>query len=220
MELTAIKFSGETEGSGLTDDHVTEAPTSSADNVGDGHNRARSLSISIRSIWRLSAITLLALLIGFGGWSWYQAVSQEHGAQASVEQMNIDAANTDRAEKIALDYAVGAGTMHFNDMAGWMRRLSANTGANLADRLQKAGASMEQVMVPLRWESTARPLAAKVQIAKDGVYTVLAFVNVSTKNTQAPEGIESTATYTIKIDSNSKWKIVDVGGVGGVVPGK
>jgi Mce-associated membrane protein len=34
---------------------------------------------------------------------------------------------------------------------------------------------------------------------------------------QAPEGLQSTATYSITIDSNHDWQISDVGGIGSVV---
>jgi hypothetical protein len=76
---------------------------------------------------------------------------------------------------------------------------------------------MEQILVPLQWDSTAKPLAAIARSSVDGAYVVDAFVSVLTKTTQAPQGLQSTATYSITIDSNRDWLITDVGGMDAVV---
>jgi hypothetical protein len=73
---------------------------------------------------------------------------------------------------------------------------------------------MEQILVPLRWDSTARPLAAKARTVTGGIYVVDSFVSVLTKTAQAPEPLQSTATYSITVDSGKDWQITDVGGVG------
>jgi Mce-associated membrane protein len=72
---------------------------------------------------------------------------------------------------------------------------------------------MEQVLAPLQWKSTAKPLATKVRSDSGGVYTVDSFVSVMTKTMQAPDGLQSTATYSITIDSTNNWQISDVGGI-------
>ena len=79
---------------------------------------------------------------------------------------------------------------------------------------------MEQILVPLQWNSTAHPLVAKVRSDTGGVYVVDCFVSVLTKTVQAPEPLQSTATYSITIDSSKNWQITDVGGVGAVVEHK
>jgi Mce-associated membrane protein len=42
-------------------------------------------------------------------------------------------------------------------------------------------------------------------------------VGVQTKTVQAPDGLQSTATYSITVDSNHDWQISEVGGIGAVV---
>jgi hypothetical protein len=78
---------------------------------------------------------------------------------------------------------------------------------------------MEQLLVPLQWTSTSKPLTAKVRTDTNGMYVVDTFVSVLTKTTQAPDNLQSTATYSITVDANS-WLITDVGGIGAVVAGK
>lgn len=41
-----------------------------------------------------------------------------------------------------------------------------------------------------------------------------------TKNNQAPEGVQSTATYSVTTDSNNDWQITDVGGIGAMMDGE
>jgi hypothetical protein len=79
---------------------------------------------------------------------------------------------------------------------------------------------MEQILVPLEWSSTARPLAAKVRSVTGGAYVVDSFVGVMTKTVQAPDPLQSTATYSVTIDSAKNWQITDVGGIGSVVEQK
>jgi Mce-associated membrane protein len=76
---------------------------------------------------------------------------------------------------------------------------------------------MEQILLPLEWSSSAKPLAAKVRSHDKGVYVVDAFVSVLTKTVQAAEKLQSTATYSVTIDPSNGWKISDVGGIGQVV---
>jgi hypothetical protein len=62
---------------------------------------------------------------------------------------------------------------------------------------------------------------AKVRSSAGGIYTVDCFVSVQTKTVQAPDALQSTATYSVTIDSNQNWVITDVGGIGSMMePGK
>ncbi|MBN9634706.1 MAG: hypothetical protein J0H22_05665, partial [Actinobacteria bacterium] len=90
----------------------------------------------------------------------------------------------------------------------------AGTTPELTKKLSDAGTQMEQVLVPLQWSSSAKPLIAKVRSSKDGIYVVDSFVSVQTKTVQAPDALQSTATYSTTIDSNNNWLITDVGGIG------
>ena len=87
-------------------------------------------------------------------------------------------------------------------------------------KLTKAGTSMEQVLVPLQWSSSARPLVAKVRSNTGGIYVVDCFVSVDTKTIQSPDPLQSTATYSTTIDSNNNWLITDVGGIGSALQSK
>ncbi|MEH3136452.1 MAG: hypothetical protein PGN30_15805 [Mycolicibacterium neoaurum] len=152
-------------------------------------------------------IVVLAVAVGVLGWLYGSA---RHELNAQVAQ----AANDARAEKIALDYAVSAATMDYKDLQAWHVKLVAGTTPELNKKLSDAGTQMEQVLVPLQWSSSAQPLMAKVRSATDGVYVVDSFVSVQTKTAQAPDALQSTATYSTTIDSNNNWLITDVGGIG------
>ena len=103
--------------------------------------------------------------------------------------------------------------MDYKDFAAWKVNLVKGTSPELNEKLTKAADSMEQVLAPLQWRSTARPLAAKVRSSAGGIYTVDSFVSVLTKTLQAPEGLQSTATYSVTLDSRNNWQITDVGGI-------
>jgi hypothetical protein len=166
-----------------------------------------SVSVSIRSLIVGVAMAVLIAAVAVVGWLYMDARSQLDAQAAS-------SANNSRAEKMALDYAVNAATMDYKDLQAWKAKLVAGTTPELTKKLSEAAASMEQVLVPLEWSSSARPLVAKVRSSNDGVYVVDSFVSVQTKTIQSPEALQSTATYSTTIDSNNNWQIADVGGIG------
>ncbi|OMC07279.1 hypothetical protein [Mycolicibacterium fortuitum] len=170
----------------------------------------RQLSISVRSL--LTGVVVVAAAIGVAALGWlYVDARHELAAQ---ERRSQDYA---RAENVALDYAVDAAQINSQDLNPWKAKLVAGTGPELSAKLTKAGQEMEQILVPLQWNSTATPLAARVRTETAGVYTVDCFVSVQTKTVQGPEPLQSTATYSVTIDSNHDWQITDVGGIGSVV---
>ena len=167
----------------------------------------RSVSVSVRGLVVGAISAVLVAAVATLGWLYLDARHQ-------LNAQNTLAENSAHAEKIALDYAVNAATMDFKDLQGWHVRLVAGTSPQLTKKLSDAGTSMEQVLVPLQWSSTAQPLVAKVRSVHNGVYVVDSFVSVQTKTVQAPEALQSTATYSTTIDSNNNWQITDVGGIG------
>ncbi|UNB52168.1 hypothetical protein [Mycolicibacterium sp. YH-1] len=173
-------------------------------------SKRRSISISIRAL--LVGAVIIGLLAAAGVTTWLYL-----GAKAQLDAQARQAAATSRAEQIALDYAVGAAKIDAKDLGPWKTELVRGTTPELKDKLSNAATSMEQILVPLQWNSTAVPLVAKVRSDDNGTYVVDTFVSVQTKTVQAPEGLESTATYSITIDSNHDWQISEVGGVGAVV---
>jgi hypothetical protein len=174
---------------------------------GKSTRRQRSVSFSVRGLVVGAVIVALVAAVAALGLMY---VDTRHQLDARTTQ----SANDAHAEKIALDYAVNAATMDFKDLQSWHVKLVAGTAPELNKKLTDAGTSMEQVLVPLQWSSSAQPLVAKVRSNTGGVYVVDSFVSVQTKTVQAPEALQSTATYSTTIDSNNNWQITDVGGIG------
>jgi len=166
----------------------------------------RRVSVTLRAVIVTVVICLLTGAAGVLGWLYM-------GAQEKLDAQAREANNRQRAEEISADYAVNAADMDYQDFNTWKVKLVNGTSPELKDKLTKAADSMEQVLAPLQWKSTAKPLAAKVRSNAGGIYTVDSFVSVLTKTMQAPEGLQSTATYSITIDSNNDWQITDVGGI-------
>ncbi len=168
------------------------------------------VSISVRTL--IVAIVIAGLLATAGVFTWLYV-----GAKTKLDDQARQAANNSHAEQIALDYAVDAAKINYKDLDTWKKNLVKGTTPELTEKLNSAGNSMEQVLVPLQWDSAATPLVAKVRSNANGIYVVDTFVSVLTKTMQAPDGLQSTATYSITIDSNHNWQISEVGGTGSVV---
>jgi hypothetical protein len=188
-----------------------ETPIEDASAVRDEPQGKKSkrvqLSVSLRSM--VIAVVIAALLGAVGMLTWLYV-----GAQGRLDEQALQSENNVHAEKVALQYAGEAAAMNYQDLNAWKGRLVAGTSPELKDKLSKAATSMEQILVPLQWNSTAHPLAAKIRTETGGVYVVDAFVSVLTKTAQASEPLQSTATYSVTIDSTKDWQITNVGGVG------
>jgi Mce-associated membrane protein len=170
-------------------------------------SRRLQLSVSIRGLVNAVVIVVLVGAVGVLGWLYV-------GANRKLDDTVRQSENKAHAESVALHYAVEAAAMNYEDLDAWKAKLVAGTSPELKEKLTKAAKSMEQILVPLQWNSTARPLAAKVRSVTGGTYVVDSFVSVLTKTAQAPEPLQSTATYSVTIDSTKDWQITDVGGVG------
>lgn len=177
-----------------------------------GKKSGRQLSISLKSLFVAGLIVALIAGLGVVAWLWL-------GAKSRVDEQNREAANRARAEQIALDYATNAAAMNFQDIPAWKNKLVTGTSPELNKRLSGAADQMQQILVPLQWTSTSRPLAAKVRSKAGSGYTVDAFVSVLTKTVQGPDPLQSTATYSVTIDSDQNWQITDVGGIDAAVKG-
>ncbi|WP_280426648.1 hypothetical protein [Nocardia carnea] len=169
--------------------------------------RVGEATISLKTLVAAGCVVLTVAVIAVLGWRVYDV-------SAELDSLRAGAADNAHAEKVALDYATGAAEMNFQDLAAWRTRLTTGTSPALTGRLTQAATSMEQIIVPLQWVSTAQPVAAKVRSADNGVYSVDCFVSILTKNSQAPEGIQSTATYQLSLDSRNDWAVTEIGGVG------
>lgn len=218
MTVTNDQAENATSASGASDDE-TEAEAAGSEKTeatetAEGRPRlekARArISMSVRSLVLTVAIIMLAIAVGVLSWLLISA-------RAELDAKARQAANYERAEQTALDYAVNAAVIDYKDVNSWKAKLVKGTSPELKEKLTKAANSMEQILVPLQWNSEARPLVAKVRSDAGGSYIVDSFVTVLTKTMQAPEGLQSTATYSVTIDSNSDWQISDVGGIDAVV---
>lgn len=173
----------------------------------------RRISLSVRSLSLGVLITALVAALGVMSWLYIGANSK---VDAQVQQANDNA----HAEQIALDYAVRAAVMDYKDLGPWKQALVDGTTPELGKKLTDAANAMEQILLPLQWSSTAKPIAAKVRSHDNGMYVVDSFVSVMTKTVQAPQDLQSTATYSVTINPGDGWKISDVGGIGQVVGDK
>jgi Mce-associated membrane protein len=197
-------------------DSIDDEPVASATTKGDEHvgpvdehapPARRSISIGLRTL--VIGVVIAALVAAVAAMSWLY-----FDAQRKLDAQAAQSENYAHAERVAMDYAVNAAAMNFQDLSGWKVKLVAGTSPELKDKLSKAATSMEQILVPLQWVSTARPLVAKVRSQTGGTYVVDSFVSVETKTTQAPDPLQSTATYSVTIDSGKDWQITDIGGIG------
>lgn len=204
----------------LTDPEPVDSAPSSAPGPDDTSRRSSPLTSTLRRVSPRgeSTVTVKAVVLGALILVLAAAVAVL-GWQVNDKAGQIDAARAERAsaahaEQVALDYATAAAEMNFQDLASWRSRLTKGTSPELSNRLTQAAGSMEQIITPLQWVSTAKPVAAKVRSDNNGIYAVDCFVSVLTKNSQAPEGIQSTATYQLTLDSHNQWTITDIGGIG------
>ncbi|MEZ0355256.1 hypothetical protein [Mycobacterium sp. SA01] len=198
----------------MVDAETNSADVAAAEESGVTSSRGpRAISLSLRGLILGATIAILVVAVATLGWLYA-------GARHQVDAEAVKSANDAHAEKIALDYAVNAATMDFKDLQAWHVKLVAGTSPELTKKLSDAGTSMEQVLVPLQWSSSAKPLIAKVRSSTGGIYVVDSFVSVQTKTVQAPEALQSTATYSTTIDSNNNWLITDVGGIGSAMGSK
>ncbi|SHU86872.1 hypothetical protein [Mycobacteroides abscessus] len=175
----------------------------------------RTLPVSARRDVVVLSVLLALSLAGSAwlGWLWHQSERAEQAVKSELAAAQSSTSDRHHAEEVALNYAKGAAQMDYKDIPGWTKQLTANTSPELTKKLKDAAASMEQIIVPLQWTSTPTPITAATRSDHEGVYVVNCFVSVMTKNTQAPDGIQSTATYTVTVNKNDNWKITDVGGV-------
>ncbi|WP_232283200.1 hypothetical protein [Gordonia alkanivorans] len=199
-----------------TDDTASAAtrdePTKKSNDGPHRGRRNRTLSVSMSALgWAITVVAVTAVAIAFA------ALYFSARADISAEQRR--AADTSHAERIAADYATGAATIQYSDMGGWLNRLKANTTPQLANKFDATAPKLDEILAPLKWSSTASPIAAKVISESNGIYKVNVFLTVNSTNSQSPDGGQTTVTYSITLDRNNDWKITDVGGIDGALPG-
>ncbi len=190
---------------------TTNSESTTADAAEPTPAVSRTLSIRLSTVlYGAIAFALTATAITFGV-LW---------ASATAELRHRDAAEADRqhAQRVATDYAVGASTIDYRNIATWMTKLKAGTTAALAAKFDATGPALQQVLTPLRWTSTAAPIAATVTSQSGGSYQVDVFLDVNSTSAQTTDGARTTVTYRVTVDGESGWKISDVAGMTGALP--
>ncbi|RDI54107.1 hypothetical protein [Nocardia mexicana] len=192
-------------------DDEKEARTDTA----EAASRGKPITLSFRLSTVLTALAIAVLLtatVTFGWLYW--------SARSTLSDRDAVAAGDKHAETLASNYAVGASTIDFHDVKGWLARLKEGTTPQLAAKFDATAPQLEQILLPLQWTSKATPLSATVISESGGVYKVNAYLTVNSTSAQTPDGAQTTVTYALTIDRNSDWKITDVGGMEGALPTK
>lgn len=159
-----------------------------ASNTGDQSGRqSGTASIRISTVVLGAVIGVLVIAVAvLGGF----LVS----ARGDLADRNDRAAADKKVEQVATEYAVGAATVNYRDIPSWVAELKANTVPQLGNKFDATAPELEQILVPLKWTSTAAPITAKVMSEQGGIYKVDVFGNVSSTNAQSPEGAQTTVT--------------------------
>jgi Mce-associated membrane protein len=181
---------------------------------------AAGITVSPLAMGLAAVVVVLAVIATALGFMWSSASSERDDARAELAAVNTTADENKRAEDVASKYAIGAATVDYQNLAPWRTALGANTTPQLSNDLQASATELEQVFVPMQWQSTATPLGSVVVSNNDGIIRANVFVNVITKSTQRPQGIPSVATYAVTVDTKQNWVITDVSGIDKALAGK
>ncbi|MCU1642659.1 MAG: hypothetical protein JWN03_2934 [Nocardia sp.] len=172
---------------------------------------AKTLSLKLSTLGLAAAAVVLIGALVTVSTLWLSARSDlsDRDAKAAAEQ---------HAEQVATDYSVGASNINFSDLNSWTGRLKANTTPALGNKFDATAPKLQEILVPLKWTSSATPVAAKVVGHDNGLYQVDVFLNVTSTNAQNPDGAQTTVTYNVTVDPNNGWKVSDVGGTALALP--
>ncbi|WP_067895578.1 hypothetical protein [Nocardia vaccinii] len=173
------------------------------------------LTLAIRLSTVLTGLMIIALLVVsvVFGWLYFSA-------RSTIADTDARAADDIHAQDIASKYAVGASTIDYHDVKGWIARLKDGTNPQLSAKFDATAPQLEQILLPLQWTSKATPLSAAVTSESGGIYKVNVYLNVNSTSAQTPDGAQTTVTYSLTIDRDSGWKITDVGGLENALPTK
>ncbi|MGX9296281.1 hypothetical protein [Tsukamurella paurometabola] len=117
------------------------------------------------------------------------------------------------ARRIACEqYAVGAATIDYRNLAPWRANLVRGTSPELRAKLESSADAMNQTLQPLRWVSTGRLAGAEVRHVGNDVWKARCFVAVRGTNAQAPQSRDVVTVYDVTLDKKRNWQIIDAGG--------
>ncbi|WP_245718430.1 hypothetical protein [Nocardia miyunensis] len=196
-----------------TDDKIDETVPADAKKEPAEPREPRTLAIRLSTVLTTSVIVALLVVAIVFGWLYFSA-------RSTISDTNARAADDEHAENIASKYAVGASTIDYHDVKGWIGRLKDGTSPQLSAKFDATAPQLEQILLPLQWTSKAAPLSASVTSESGGIYKVNAYLNVNSTSAQTSDGAQTTVTYSLTIDRDSGWKITDVGGLENALPTK
>lgn len=190
---------------------MAEADTETTDATTKETKRSISLSVATLT-WSAVTAALLVALVVMG----VLLAGARHEVAAQKQAQD----RAQRAKDVASSYAVGAATVDYQQFDQWVGKLKAGTTDKLANKFDATAPKLQQILLPLRWKSTATPISAIVMSEDNGTYKVNVFLNVNSSNAQSPDGTSTTVTYNVAVDTKDNWKVADVGGLDGALPGK
>ncbi|WP_019202602.1 hypothetical protein [Tsukamurella sp. 1534] len=134
-----------------------------------------------------------------------------NGSRTELDGLERDAADRARAEQVAADYAVAVATIDYRDPAPWRAAMVAGVTPELKARLEAAVGTMNQVLQPMQWVSTAT-LDDAVTTSVDGdVFTVSVYLGVERSTVRGAGRDPGETVYTITLDRSRDWIITGVG---------
>ncbi|MFW0791220.1 hypothetical protein [Gordonia sp. CPCC 205333] len=171
----------------------------------------RQVSLSVRTI--VVAALILALVVALGVF-----IYRDVTARNDLNDLRTSVADRARAEDIAGQYAVNAATLDYRDLTPWIANMKKGVSPDLQKQYDLIGQTMEQVLTPLRMQTSANVIVAKTVNVAGNVFRVQAVVDVNTKTVQTPNGGNTTATYTLTLDRSKDWMITSVGDPTSAIP--
>lgn len=167
-------------------------------------------------VWRRPVSFILIVVFALAGIGFGILWQHSVGELSSLRSSQADDA---KAESIAGRYAVGASTFNFQNLDPWLSSLKTGVSDQLKPKFDSAVNVLKPLLQQLQWISTSKLLAADVSRRDGGMFNVQVFVSMQSKSLQFPDGMNSTASYSVTLDKASGWTITDVGGIGAGLPG-
>ncbi|MXP20541.1 hypothetical protein GIY30_04105 [Gordonia sp. HNM0687] len=220
-KTTENKATGTSEtGSGRSVDSATDTAGRTPDNTTPGTDDAtartgkakRQLSISVGTLG--ISLLIVALVAALGTF-----IYRDMSARSDLDAMTSEAADSATAEDVAGRYAVSAATLDYQDLTPWIAAMKDGVSPELQKKYDVIGQAMEQIITPLRMQTTAELVLAKTQEVNGDMFRVDAVVDVDTKSVQTPDGGSAVAVYTVTLDRSQNWLITEVGDPTGAIPG-
>lgn len=138
--------------------------------------------------------------------------------RAEIDKREQAAADRSHAEKVAADYATGASSFDYRDMGPWRTALVKGVSPEVKAKLDLSAGALNQLMQPLQWVSKAEFLDSTVKSENGNIYTVGAYMNITTSTVQSPDQAPRMTAFTITIDKSQDWLITEVGDALGQLP--